>query len=90
MVLIFASSRVFAFYASSDHLHRVCYDITISPFIQNFVVLFFVASNLSAKNVKFLHHAKIYRYTVYSSIRKRKRHFNPDYKIAGSFKWYMD
>ena len=30
----------FAFYASSDQLHWVCYDIIISPFIQNFVVLF--------------------------------------------------
>ena len=32
--------------------YKTCYDVTISPPIQNFAVLIFAAANLSAKNAK--------------------------------------
>ena len=38
---------------SIDRLHRVCYDVTSFPLIQNFTALIFTAADRSAKNANF-------------------------------------
>ena len=42
----------------------VCYDVIISPPIQNFMVLIFATADLSVKFSQILHHEKISRYMV--------------------------